>query len=921
MITLNATQQTILSSDTKRVTWLFEVTEGVVSPTTYYWSTKAYTFGGQSYSFKILPESFRGVTMNRGRAEMGIYGPTDLRFSASNKGNTLVPSDFAGGTVLVKLVVKAGASEAVIRSWKFKIDACQNLYQKLEFTCVDFLQAVLDGHYPVTPLVKDTFLSKNTDQETEICVPLPFGTCYVPLRPVYASGSLGYLIGPHSDSYTIVEVRTPRSWGPKRTWLSADYTFNDADIADPQSRTWTIIYPKIACSRLSLSAPDCTGIWQQGERFLDIPTQFSRSDTASLTDPGDVLSFILADANDGMGLSSADLNAASLAAASATYASWGLEWNGALWKHEPRETVLSRLLSMCHSVLDVGADLSLRVLSKTSQATITKAVVLGGNRSQGFSLTATGKRNADGGYVNWQESGESQDEFYKTLVPVVSGATPAQPGNEAMECPWVQDSQIVQALAILHFQRRLLPSGECRFTAKAGISGVYCAALQPDDVITIDETNYGGTYDVLIDSITIRRDGACEFTCLPLSSALNDFGDLSPAALTYTEPSVDNTWQGATTGPTVPSGMMPNEAKGDLVLKAGANIILDGGAIKNNSRATDFEISEDVGIMGKGRGINMSTLITSAYESAPMQWFSEASFEEVVVTAAYGASPKTKFYSDAFKQNVTGDLTVVSVVDNGDSWTITFSGATLTENYQVGNLIEPDWSTPWVTYMSIIANGTDWVEVAKNNLHTAPVATDTFSIHGVYANTIMTWKQPYALWFTSGDNVGEGAVLSEAAGSEVDRSTGLVTLTAAVTSNIDAGDRLKAYDFRILFEFGWNNSRMILAPSSRCPDSLTFYIGAGGTHPGTQWQQIIMRALNGIDLCPAFGATAKRVRVVNQNSSWPADLEITNGELIIKDGITAPSAESGFMKFYVDAADGDLKVVFGDGTVKTLTTD
>jgi hypothetical protein len=41
----------------------------------------------------------------------------------------------------------------------------------------------------------------------------------------------------------------------------------------------------------------------------------------------------------------------------------------------------------------------------------------------------------------------------------------------------------------------------------------------------------------------------------------------------------------------------------------------------------------------------------------------------------------------------------------------------------------------------------------------------------------------------------------------------------------------------------------------------------------------------------------------------------------VVDGVTAPGATSGLAKIYVDAADGDLKVVFGDGTIKTLATD
>lgn len=41
----------------------------------------------------------------------------------------------------------------------------------------------------------------------------------------------------------------------------------------------------------------------------------------------------------------------------------------------------------------------------------------------------------------------------------------------------------------------------------------------------------------------------------------------------------------------------------------------------------------------------------------------------------------------------------------------------------------------------------------------------------------------------------------------------------------------------------------------------------------------------------------------------------------VADGVTAPSATSGQAKIYVDTADGDLKIIFGDGTVKTIVTD
>jgi len=43
--------------------------------------------------------------------------------------------------------------------------------------------------------------------------------------------------------------------------------------------------------------------------------------------------------------------------------------------------------------------------------------------------------------------------------------------------------------------------------------------------------------------------------------------------------------------------------------------------------------------------------------------------------------------------------------------------------------------------------------------------------------------------------------------------------------------------------------------------------------------------------------------------------------LTIVDGITAPATVSGVAQIYVDAADGDLKIRFGDGVTKTIVVD
>jgi len=521
MITLNATQQTILSSTRQRPTWLFIVTTGD-GLTTYYWSTKVYTFAAQPYTFGIIPGSFAGVSMQRARSEMGIQGPTELTFSVPNKGNALNPANFVDGTVILRLVVADYAgNEEIIRGWKFRVRTCANIYQVMSFTCADFLQDILAGHYPTLPLVKDIFLSKNTDQDTTVCVPLPFGTAYIPLRPIYTASEFFYMLGPGADgTFTITELRSPRSYGAKSTWLSADYTFTQSVKTDALARDWKVLSPKIAKSWIGLSVPDATGFWMSGERFSDVPTKYSWSVTSAMTGPAAILQFILTNATYGMGLASADWDAAAQTAAAATFTGWGLTWNGALWRHEEREKILSRLLRMCHSVLDVGEDVSIRVLSKTSQETITSAAILrekGKGRGE-FQMTAASRRQQpDGAYVSWQEAGESQDDFYRTLIPVVDGVTPTRPANDTFECPWVQDSQKVQRLAILDAQRKYLPAGEVSFQTKPGVTGIYCQALQPDDIITIDGSNYGGTYDVLIDSMKINRNGTCDFRCNLLS--------------------------------------------------------------------------------------------------------------------------------------------------------------------------------------------------------------------------------------------------------------------------------------------------------------------------------------------------------------------------------------------------------------------
>ncbi len=56
-------------------------------------------------------------------------------------------------------------------------------------------------------------------------------------------------------------------------------------------------------------------------------------------------------------------------------------------------------------------------------------------------------------------------------------------------------------------------------------------------------------------------------------------------------------------------------------------------------------------------------------------------------------------------------------------------------------------------------------------------------------------------------------------------------------------------------------------------------------------------------------------------NSGAAIRRIFTGQINLVDGITAPSTIAGCGAIYIDSVDGDLKVKFGDGTVKTISVD
>lgn len=604
MLDLTTTQQSIIDSAYKKIDWLFEVRDA--NGTAYHWSTKDIAASSSqikwnseswmpyvrwdseedcAYSFAI--PDFSGIEMYRNKSEMGLIAPNTLTFTVLNPGTTMAPKDFNGGTVRIALKVSNGTDAEVIRRWRFVIKKTEPEYQKFRVICEDYLQNLMRGDYPNTRLIREIFDNSDIDARDNICVPIPFGTAYVPLRSVYVDdavsvtgtdisavasangsrcfirrsgstdfseiewgryitisgfteasnngsflvsfatadmiqlsesagltteaagdtvtitqGTRYYVLGDTENTYTISEVRSPRAWGRKSTWALTTYDTSQwaTDISwqtyvqweggnnFPQATesdgvdNWRMFQPIIADANNDGDADSC-GVWRQGEMFLDMPTKFTRSDTASLTSPADILLFILRD----MGVPEIDL--ARIAASKATYSAWGLEWNGALWYKENRKATLSRLLLMCHSNLVAGEAVELHPLSATSQKTITSAYIVKpaevGEGTFRYQDIRT-EQVTDCGYIAWQITGESQDRFVKALVPA-SGTTKTRYSKTILDLPWVQDSQDAQRLGTLFFQRSLMGEATISFIGKASL-----LALNPGDTVMIDGQNYGG---------------------------------------------------------------------------------------------------------------------------------------------------------------------------------------------------------------------------------------------------------------------------------------------------------------------------------------------------------------------------------------------------------------------------------------------
>jgi len=507
---------------------------------------------------QVVITVFSGIELRRNESESGIIVPSEISFTIVNPNGDIDHSGFKGGKVIVELYL---GSETKIAGWEFRIKSANPKYQTIQIVAEDWLQYYLAGDYPNTKYPEEIFPSSRSYAREGLCVPVPFGTAYVPLRDVYITDASYLLLGDSAYTYNITKVRSPQGWGANRDeYSSSSYTFSQFTKADANSVNWQVFRALIVDSDDD-GIYDDHGIWFSGGTYHDPAVQFTRSDTASLTNPADVIKFVLED----FGIPAAKIDAASFDSAKTTYTSWGLTFNGAFWYKQPRSKVLSQLLNMAHSCLDVGETIKLRVLSKTSQKTITPSDIINQTEEAGegtFQYTDLSETTlADSGNVLWQKTGVSQDSFLKRIIAADGSGSVLS--DETLECPFVQNDDHVYKIGILYFQRKLFRHASIGFLGKGTL-----LALQPDDRITIDGVNYGGLnpYLVLIDGIRINSDCSVDFDCTYYTVSFDDWDDVVPESVTIPTDTTPAVWSPVISGSdsVSDSGTPLNSIKGRL---------------------------------------------------------------------------------------------------------------------------------------------------------------------------------------------------------------------------------------------------------------------------------------------------------------------------------------------------------------------
>lgn len=523
-----------VTPETKTVTshtdglWLFDV---AVDSGTKYWSTRAVSSGGHTYTAQVIPGSFQGVE-SRVDFGSGLLSSSDLTFELYFDSSTTIENmlyELEGSEVLITLTTGEGVAAEIGKRWRFIVERATFAYGVIKCYCKSILQYNLTGDWPKTKNPQEIWPSSDPDIYTNYCVPVIFGTAYIPIKSVNTGEGAApfntrkYVLGPSGPTYTVEEVMAPRVKGSS-TWDSGSYTFTQSTHNSHRLVQFLID---------ETQSPAANGVWTQGAAMLLPFVKYSRSDTVNITNPADIIAYILRD----MGVKSSHIDTgtgSTFEAAKATFSARGLVWQGGFWEKQSREAVLSSLLSMCDAYLYEGNKIELHVFTNSNHEFFDKTL------ESSFRVNPTLTSQNNGGPVEWQGLDTPQDVLPgKTTVsidPFEDDVT--SPSRQPFQYRFQYGTILPQKAGILFYQKQHTKNRVSFSSSVLDITNL--STLIPGKVITLyNDQIFRLSGGVVVTSMRINYDLTVDFSAVELTH-MNRWEDLDPDAVTIvTDSSVD----------------------------------------------------------------------------------------------------------------------------------------------------------------------------------------------------------------------------------------------------------------------------------------------------------------------------------------------------------------------------------------------
>lgn len=601
-ITMSAAQADIIAADSKKIEWLFFVQDS--NNVNYFWSTQYLTVAdvstpvvvssGQTvgsgvwlygtnlqnndFEFKVI--GFDGVETRHSGDGHTLIAPTDTTFVVENDDQSLTATDFDGGYVVISLRmtdVSTGIAQ-IVRRFRFYIKHAVEQNKTIHFYCEDYITKYIQGQkWPKRPRLGDQFyedqmavgqaVGVDFEMDDERCVPYLVGqNCVIPLTSIWDNSNLQryYVMGSGGTSYTITEMYSPVGYQNESVWTQAGYTFTQVNLTGRSSGTYKAVDP-IVLDADGDGTADTSGLFKTGSSYVEATFKYHSDESTPLANPATCIHAMLLE----MGVPNTRIVDQTFIDSSALFDANNLAFSGGWFRKVDATKALSDVLIQANSGLVIEDGISLYVHSKTSVKTITKADILRSGLSDAGSFQIENEAidydQYDGGYY---EIGESfrYDKPKRLSVPVEGANQYAtNPSESIIDMKLVSTHANAAKMARMYYQRKIGRFATVAFRTKAT-----CLDILPGDVITIDDPKYGGTYDIIVDSVKINKDVSLDIYGYKFKYTLEDLGDVPAVAPTITVGGTlsANVVQPIYSGPnsTVSSGVQPNTLPGNLKL-------------------------------------------------------------------------------------------------------------------------------------------------------------------------------------------------------------------------------------------------------------------------------------------------------------------------------------------------------------------